>query len=91
MKRQDMNIVTRLLEMLWREGSPMARTRLQVASDLNYDVFTKYLDWMLSRELVSMTPGDDDLEMIPLTEKGVESYTKLVRWINEIIRGVEFP
>ena len=91
MKRQDMNVVTRLLERLWREGRPMVRTRLQVAAGLNYDVFIKYLEWMLSKDLVSMIPGDDGHERVLLTEKGTESYTKLVRWINEVVRGVHIP
>ena len=91
MKRQDMNVVTRLLERLWREGRPMVRTRLQVAAGLNYDVFIKYLEWMLSKDLVSMIPGDDGHERVLLTERGMESYTKLVRWINEVVRGVHIP
>jgi predicted transcriptional regulator len=91
MRRQDMNIVTRLLEMLWREGSPMGRTRLQVVAGLDRDVFIKFLEWMLSKDLVSMIPGDDGHERILLTEKGMESYTKLVRWINEVVRGVHIP
>jgi predicted transcriptional regulator len=91
MDRPDLYVVSRLLERLWREGCPMIRTRLQVAAGLNYDVFTKYLEWMLSKNLVSMVPGDDGHERVLLTEKGMESYAKLVRWINEFVRGVHIP
>ena len=50
--RPDLYVVARFLERLWREGSPMLKTRLQVAANVNYDVFSRYLLWLLDRGLV---------------------------------------
>ncbi|NYT12262.1 MAG: hypothetical protein GKC03_06915 [Methanomassiliicoccales archaeon] len=69
----------------------MIRTRLQVAAGLNYDVFLKYLEWMISKDLVLMVSGEDGHERVLLTQKGIDSYTKLVRWINDFVREVEIP
>jgi predicted transcriptional regulator len=53
---------------------------------VNYDVFSRYLDWMLAKGLVEFQPLDNR-EGVALTSKGEEAYRKLVQWINEIIRG----
>jgi predicted transcriptional regulator len=86
MERPDLYVVARILERLWDEDSPMLRTRLQIASNVNYDVFSRYLDWMLAKGLVEFQPLDNR-EGVALTSKGEEAYRKLVQWINEIIRG----
>ncbi|HYS71493.1 MAG TPA: hypothetical protein VEM95_03630, partial [Thermoplasmata archaeon] len=52
--RPDLYVVARLLERLWREDAPMVKTRLQVAANVNYDVFSRYLGWMAGRGLVSL-------------------------------------
>lgn len=65
----------------------MLKTRLQVASRVNYDVFTKYLTWMLSKELVTVENSPDGHEKVVLTRKGQDAYLKLVQWINEVILG----
>jgi predicted transcriptional regulator len=85
--RPDLYVVARLLERLWREESAILKTRLQVASNLNYDVFRKYLSWMLSRGLAILENSEDGHEKVLLTPKGEEAYRKLVQWINEIVRG----
>jgi predicted transcriptional regulator len=87
MDRPDLYVVARVLERLWREEAPMLRTRLQVASKVNYDVFIKYLDWMLAKGLVELRPLDGGKEGIVLTPKGEEAYRRLVQWIDEIILG----
>ena len=84
MERPDLYVVARMLERLWTEGTPMLRTRLQVASRVNYDVFTRYLEWMLVNGLVELRPLESR-EGVALTSKGEEAYRKLVQWINEII------
>jgi predicted transcriptional regulator len=86
MERPDLYVVARILERLWKEEAPMLRTRLQVASRVNYDVFTKYLDWMLAKGLVELRPLERR-EGVALTIKGEEAYRRLVQWINEIITG----
>jgi predicted transcriptional regulator len=85
MDRPDLYVVARILERLWRENGPMVKTRLQVAARVNYDIFTKYLNWMLEKGLLTLenTPGGH--EKVAITDKGMESYKKLVQWINEVI------
>lgn len=83
MGRPDLYVVARLLERLWKENGPMVKTRLQVACNVNYDVFRRYISWMMMRGFVT-TINCDDHEKIVLTPKGEEAYRKLVQWINEV-------
>jgi predicted transcriptional regulator len=85
--RPDLYVVARLLERLWRENGPMLKTRLQVAANVNYDVFSRYLAWMLGKGLVSVENAPDAHERVALTPKGYEAYRKLVQWINEVVHG----
>lgn len=84
--RPDLYVVARILERLWDEEAPMLRTRLQLASKVNYDVFTRYLEWMLAKGLVEMRPAGQR-EGVALTAEGEEAYRKLVQWIKDIITG----
>jgi len=86
MERPDLYVVARVLERLWNEEEAMLRTRLQLASRVNYDVFTRYLEWMLAKGLVELRPLGDR-EGVALTPKGEDAYRKLVQWINDIIMG----
>jgi len=65
----------------------MLKTRLQVASNVNYDVFRRYVSWMTERGLVEMENSNDGHERIILTSKGQEAYRKLVQWMNEVIHA----
>ena len=85
--RPDLYVVARILEKLWREDGPMLKTRLQVAANVNYDIFTRYLSWMLARDLVVLEGSPDGHERVALSPKGYEAYRKLVQWINEVVRG----
>jgi len=85
MNKPDLYVVARMLERLWREEEPMVKTHLQLASRVNYDVFSKYLTWMIDRDLVKLVGSEDGHERVALTTKGQESYKKLVQWINEVI------
>ena len=85
MERPDLYVVARILERLWRENKPMVKTRLQVAVHVNYDVFTKYLDWMLRKGLVALQNSPEERERVVITDTGIESYNRLVQWINEVI------
>jgi len=76
-----------MLERLWRKADPMVKTRLQVAANVNYDVFSRYIGWMQSRGLVSLENSADGHERVALTDKGREAYRKLVQWINDVVRG----
>lgn len=83
--RPDLYVVARLLERLWKEQKPMLKTRLQVASNVNYDVFRRYVSWMNGRGLIAIDDSSDGHERFSLTPKGEEAYKKLVQWINEVI------
>ena len=85
--RPDLYVLARLLERLWRENGPMVKTRLQVAANVNYDVFSRYLSWMLAKGLVSLENSPPGHERVALTPKGYEAYRKLVQWIDEVVRG----
>ncbi len=84
--RPDLYVVARLLERLWREDGPILKTHLQVAARVNYDVFSRYLEWLRERGLVVLVSAEDGHERIRLTPKGQEAYRKLVQWINEVVR-----
>lgn len=86
-ERPDLFVVARFLERLWREGGPMRKTRLQVAANVNYDVFAKYLAWLEARGLVTLEDDPDGHERVAITEKGRRAYRQLVEWINEFVRG----
>lgn len=81
----NLYVVARLLERLWREDGPMLKTRLQVAANVNYDVFSRYLEWMCARDLAVLENSADGHERVALTPKGREAYRKLVQWINEVV------
>jgi predicted transcriptional regulator len=85
--RPDLYVVARLLERLWRENGPMVKTRLQVAANVNYDVFSRYLAWMLAKGLVVLEKNPDGHERVSLLPKGTEAYRRLVQWVNEMVRG----
>ena len=85
MEKPDLYVVSRLLDRLWRQNGPMLKTRLQVASNINYDVFKKYLAWMTEHGLVTIQDSDDGHERVVLTQKGEQAYAKLINWINEVI------
>lgn len=86
-ERPDLYVVARLLERLWREDGPMVKTRLQVAANVNYDVFSRYLSWMLDRGLVTLENSPGGHERVALTTKEAEAYRKLVQWVNEVVHG----
>jgi predicted transcriptional regulator len=87
MDKPDLYVVARILERLWRENAPILKTRLQVASRVNYDVFTRYVDWMFEKGLVRYEDSSGGHEGICLTTKGEEAYKRLVQWMNEVIHG----
>ncbi len=90
LERPDLYVVARLLERLWREDGPMLKTRLRIAANVNYDLFSRYLAWMLRKGLLSVENVPDGHERVALTAKGYEAYRKLVQWINDVVRG-EMP
>jgi predicted transcriptional regulator len=86
MDRPDFYVLARILERLWRENGPMLKTRLQVATNLNYDILIKYLAWMNLRGFV-IFESNSGHEMVRLTPKGHEAYGKLVGTISEVLHS----
>jgi len=87
LEKPDLYVLARHLEKLWRMNEPMLKTRLQTAANVNYDVFNRYLSWMLAHKLVALENSEDGHERVVLTDKGREAYLKLVQWINEVIHA----
>jgi|SRR5882672_719020 len=85
--RPDLFVVARILERLLREGEPMLRTHLQVASNLNYGNCVRYVEWLRQRALVEVVAGDGEAERVALTRKGREAYAQLSYWISEFIES----
>ncbi len=84
LERPDIYVLSRLLERLWREGEPMLKTRLQVACNVNYDVMTRYLDWMSSKGFVSYESREGH-ELVCLTPAGKEAYMKILQVVGEVL------
>lgn len=85
LEKPDLYVLARILDRLWYESHPMLRTRLQVASNVNYDIFRRYLAWMISRDLVVMIDSEDGHERVQMTVRGEAAYGKMVQWVNEVI------
>ncbi|HDD33688.1 MAG TPA: hypothetical protein ENG30_00900 [Thermofilaceae archaeon] len=81
--RVSLIIVARIVDALYKEGA-MKKTRLQMASRLNYPAFMRYLKWLEERGIVTLVERKDG-EYITLTEKGLETYEKLVMWVREYL------
>jgi predicted transcriptional regulator len=91
LEKPDLYIVGRFLDIIYRNGSPMKKTNIQMSLRLTYPRFKEYLQWMMEHQLVSEIQDEDDKsEKIMLTPKGIDSYRRLVDWINYTIGGVKF-
>lgn len=86
LEKPDLFVVARILERLWREDAPMLKTRLQMATNVNYDVFRRYVAWMSEKQLVLVQGSEDGHERLVLSPRGREAYSRLVTWINEVVR-----
>lgn len=84
MERPDIFVIARILEQLWKGGDPILKTRLQLASNLNYDILIKYLEWMRERGLISMVSNDGH-EVVQLTPKGHRAYQELVYLLSDLL------
>jgi predicted transcriptional regulator len=85
LERPDLLVVSRFLERLWRERQPMKKTTLQLGVRLNYNVFRKYLDWLVEKGFVSISPHEIESDRVSLTAKGEEAYGTLVKWIRDTL------
>jgi predicted transcriptional regulator len=75
---------------MYRNGSAMKKTNIQMLLGVNYPRFMEYLEWLLKHDLVSEGFDEEDKsEKIRLTPKGIDSYHRLVDWIKETLEGVK--
>jgi len=82
-------VVARFLDIMYRNGSGMKKTNIQMLLGVNYPRFIEYLDWLLKHDLVEEKIDEDKTERIVLTPKGIDSYHRLVDWIKETLNGVK--
>jgi predicted transcriptional regulator len=89
LEKPDLYVVARFLDIMYRTGSPMKKTNIQMLLGVNYPRFTEYLEWLLNHKLVEQVKNDDGAERIALSMQGVEAYHRLVDWIKEIMQGIQ--
>lgn len=65
----------------------MKRTELATSTGVAYDRLTKYVDWMNQEGLLKI----DEEGNIKLTDLGLETYDKLVKWILQYVGKLKFP
>jgi len=82
-------VVARFLDIMYRNGSAMKKTNIQMLLGVNYPRFIEYLDWLLKHDLVAEGVDEEKTERIMLTPKGIDSYHRLVDWIKETLDGVK--
>ena len=83
--KPDLYVVARFLEKLVSTGGKRRKTELQMAVGLNFNVYTKYLEWLEKKGLIHALEEDERQKYIALTPKGMETYKTLVKWIKDII------
>ncbi len=85
MKKPDIYVISRFLEKLWLSDSDFKLTQLQMATGLNYNVFTKYLNWLEERNLVIIEDKDKPHKTIKITQKGIDLYKRLVVLLSKLL------
>lgn len=83
--KPDLYVVARFLEKLIAGGGQRRKTELQMAVGLNFNVYTKYLEWLESKNLIHVTEEDERSKYVALTSKGIETYKTLVTWIRDVV------
>jgi predicted transcriptional regulator len=83
--KPDLYVVARFLEKLVSSGGQRRKTELQMAVGLNFNVYTKYLEWLELKGLIHTMEEDERSKYISLTPKGMETYKTLVKWIKDVV------
>jgi len=87
----DLRVVARILEALWRLGDRVRPTRLQQASGTNYTQFTRYLDLLVQRGLLSVETDAHGDRWISLTPKGQAAHGFLVSGLAAVLGATRPP
>ncbi|HVL48923.1 MAG TPA: winged helix-turn-helix domain-containing protein [Candidatus Thermoplasmatota archaeon] len=90
LERPDLYVVARFLERLWRDQRVYRKTDLQLAVRLNYRVYKKYLDWMISKDLIAVSRDAEGVERIAMTPKGMRTYDAFVGTLREFVGDERF-
>ena len=87
--RPDLYVVARFLDRLCRpEGEPqpeLSKAKLQLAVRLNYDLFRRYLAFLLERGFVEVVANGSGVELVRLTTEGRSAHARLVAWIRSVL------
>ena len=87
MDRPDIYVLARFLEALWIKGlGRMKRTELQMAVQLNYNIYTKYLEFLVAKGLVSETEEGGE-RIVKITQRGVEAFKTLVDLMSQVFES----
>lgn len=87
MERPDLYVLSRFLEALWIKGmGRMKRTELQMAVQLNYNIYTKYLEFLVAKGLVSETEEGGE-RIVKITQRGVEAFKTLVDLMSQVFEN----
>jgi len=78
LKRVNWNIVKRLVTLLYHDEK-IKRTNIAMKCGLRYDSCLRYLDWLDTMDLIKREFDQDGFELINLTKKGRNLYTKKLR------------
>ena len=63
----------------------MNKTNLSMVTGMAYDRLMNYLEWMVRTNLVT-----EEDSFVRLTEKGMNSHTKLVDWVIDNVGKLDF-
>jgi predicted transcriptional regulator len=83
--RPELYVVARFLEKLIAKGGSRRKTELQMAVELNFNVYTKYLVWMENKDLIRTEERDERSKYVSITPKGLQTYKTLVSWIKDVV------
>ncbi|MDH5691429.1 MAG: winged helix-turn-helix domain-containing protein [Candidatus Bathyarchaeota archaeon] len=89
MRKPDLYVVARFLDVLWWNRIGMKKTHLQMSARLNYQTFLRYLKWLKDHGLIKIITNDDGNDRILLSKKGIESHRRLVEWIKETMKDLK--
>lgn len=83
--KPDLYVVARFMEKLVASGGSRRKTELQMAVGLNFNVYSRYLEWLEAKGLIHTMEADERLKRVALTPKGMETYKTLVKWIKDVV------
>jgi predicted transcriptional regulator len=81
--KPDIYIIARILEKLWVKGGSSRKSELQMASNLNFDIYSRYLKWMVKKNLLQIEKQSERNIRVKITKKGLKTYDIMVDWIRE--------